>query len=208
MPALCFHYFLNEATVQALLAKGKYLLTPGWLARWEEYLADWGFDQATARGFFQECLTGLVLLDTGVDPDGVRNLQAMAHYLGVPYEVLPVGLDHFAYIVKNRLLEWQLVKDRQEHAAVQASLSQRIANYAMAFDLIIDLTQLMEEKEAIEKIKELFTMLFAPQRLEYRPLREADEQTDEGDSWILKPLASGQGFFFVSFTTTVRWACF
>ena len=56
----CFHMLAGHALVDQYVRDGAYLLTPGWLEHWERHIAQWGFDQPTARAFFQECCSQLV----------------------------------------------------------------------------------------------------------------------------------------------------
>lgn len=42
---------------------------------------------------------------------------------------------------------------------------QLVAEYAMALDLCSDLTRVLDEKEVLQRILDIFTALFAPQRM-------------------------------------------
>jgi hypothetical protein len=90
--ARCLELAAAAPLVDAQIAAGAYLLTPGWLSRWRRYMAEWGFDQGTAREFFAETTRKLVLLDTGVNGDSETHLRELADFLALPYEVIPVGL--------------------------------------------------------------------------------------------------------------------
>ena len=85
------------------------------------------------------------------------------------------------------------------------------SEYAMALDLLAQIAQVDTEEEAVEKILELFTILFAPNKLYYCPLMKAptepgvscplsaqDEAFKEslvaGSSARYAWTASGQGF--------------
>ena len=50
--------------------------------------------------------------------------------------------------------------------------NQQLAEYAMVFDMLGQLTGITDEEAAIHKIMELFSMLFAPQSLIYFPIRD------------------------------------
>jgi two-component system, sensor histidine kinase len=51
---------------------------PGWLEHWRDILTQWGFDQDTARDFFEELAKAILLLDTGVGPKAGANLAEFA----------------------------------------------------------------------------------------------------------------------------------
>ncbi len=53
---------------------------------------------------------------------------------------------------------------------------QQLAEYAMVFDMLGLLTGITKEEAVIDKIMELFTMLFAPQSLIYLPIRDGKPQ--------------------------------
>ena len=74
----CFALLCNAALVDDLVSRGAHLLSPGWLARSKQNLADWGFDQQTAREFFHDCTKELVLLDTGTVANAAEQLQTFA----------------------------------------------------------------------------------------------------------------------------------
>lgn len=154
----CFYMFVNRALVDFLIQQRAYLLSPGWLANWQENLQKLGFDQQTARRFFAETTQKLVLLDTQIDPNSPAYLQEMARHLDLPCEILPVGLDCFRRYVQNIL----------EKGSRSADLRQ--ADYAMALDLAAQMIGLIHENEVIEKTFDIFSMLFAPQRLVFYPL--------------------------------------
>lgn len=106
--ARCLEFAAPGRLVDAQIEAGAYLLTPGWLSRWRHYIAQWGFDQATARAFFVETTQKLVLLDTDVDSQSADRLRECAAFLGLPYETLPVGLDLLRLRVVSAVREWRL----------------------------------------------------------------------------------------------------
>lgn len=162
---LCFEYFLPKPLLDVHYSEGAHLMTPGQLADWRGYLARSGFRQEDARDFFQETTSALVLLDTGVDGDSTAELVRFSEHVGVPYRVLPTGLEMFALLIKNRVARWH-------HSRELASLTDRVeqanhqsADYAMAFDLISSLAEMMDEATIVRRMVELFSMLFAPASL-------------------------------------------
>ena len=161
--ARCFDMFADPEIVDAYTQAGAYMLTPGWLAEWPDQVAEWGFDQPTARAFFAESAEKLVLLDTGIDAESGHRLKEFAEFVGLPSETVPVGKSHFRLFLGHVVADW-----RQSRLEAEATAAKQLAaNYAMAFDLLGDLTRVMGEANAIEAILNLFAMLFAPGRLGY-----------------------------------------
>ena len=195
----CCHPLLERSYLEGLLRRGAYLLTPGWVLRWREYLEEWGFDQVTARAFFGEFCRILLLLDTGVSPQAEEQLLQMGEYLDLPTQRVALGLDFFRLFISRIVLEWRMgqerhsPKDSQNQGAPGVSggsePSQQLAEYGMALDLLGRLTKTVDEEKVIEGILELFTMLFAPARLTYLPI-----QDEKAGSAISRPVAEQSEF--------------
>jgi hypothetical protein len=64
------------------------------------------------------------------------------------------------------------VSESPNTSSRQHSAEQKLADYAMIFDMLGLLTGITKEEAAINKIMEIFTMLFAPQSLIYISVRD------------------------------------
>jgi hypothetical protein len=166
----CIRFLAGDATVDHYLARGAYLLTPGWLRNWEERLAGWGFGEKPAHEFFREFARVLVLMDTGLDRGSPAQLHEFARAAGLPFEILPVGLDFFRLFLLEIVMEWRLGVMKAAPDAIASSATKRLADYAMVFELIGRLASLDEEEKAIERIMEIFSMFCAPSHVFYLPL--------------------------------------
>ena len=166
----CFHLFANKNILDDYLKGGAHLLTPGWLAHWRRYVDDWGFDGKTAGNFFKESATRLVLLDTGVDAGSSEHLEQFADFIGLPFEILPVGLDFFRQFLVKIVLEWRLEAERNRSAALWSATNRRLSDYAMRSDLVIILAGVTDEPTVIEKVIDLFNTLCSPASVVYLPL--------------------------------------
>ena len=169
--AACFALLCNAALVDDLIAQGAHLLSPGWLTRSKRNLADWGFDQATARAFFRECTSEFVLLDTGALPDAAEQLQEFAAYLDRPARRLSVGTDVLGLHLREMLRQsatGDVAGSKPNNAAPAA---RQLADYAMAFDLIARLDRLQNEEQTARAILEIMQILFAPARVIYYPVK-------------------------------------
>lgn len=161
----CFDLLLNSALIQSHLDRGAYLVTPGWLQDWRSRLAEMGFDQATARNFFGECISRLVLMDTGIDGLSGAHLKALAGYVGLPSEIVPVGLDYLRGKLRASVLAWRI------RCMQKGRGDPLVAEYAMALDVLSRISGLRQEQQVIEYILEFFTALCAPGYLVYVPFR-------------------------------------
>jgi hypothetical protein len=113
-PEQCFYMFINKKIIDRYLKERTYLLTPGFLEKWRKCIKEMELDQKSARKFFSLSYSRLVLLDTGTGKNTVRNLQQFSKYLNLPYEIVPVGLDHFRIFLKEIILEWRLEKEKMK----------------------------------------------------------------------------------------------
>jgi diguanylate cyclase (GGDEF)-like protein len=166
----CFQLFINLEFVDFLIEKGAYLMTPGWLSTWQKQFERWGFNQSTAQSFFQEFTRKLILLDTGVDQEAENNIRALSDYLNIPFEALPVGLSCFQNYLATIISDWRLEKSTKRVTDIQKQSKRLAADYAMALDLVTELSQIMNEEQASEKIITIFETLFAPGRILYIPV--------------------------------------
>ncbi len=163
----CFELFADNAVLQPWLDRGAHFLTPGMLKHWRHSYEEWGFTEQDARAFFAESSTILVLLDTGTDPDAESSLREMAQKLDLPWERVPLGLDHLRLQLHRIIARNRAFNLRQNE--------QKLSDYAMVHDLIGSITALTDEESVIQQLMEVFSMFCAPAELCYLPLTDDDE---------------------------------
>jgi signal transduction histidine kinase len=169
----CFDTIAGRRLVDELVSSGAHLLTPGWLARWQEHLREWGFgDRELARAFFAESARRLVLLDTGVDPESPRRLRELAEFVDRPADVVTVGLDRYRSFLVRTLSEWRVADQRRADQQALAEAQRRAADFGMLVDLTGSLAQAHSEREAVERIFEAFALLFGAERFAYVGVQE------------------------------------
>jgi signal transduction histidine kinase len=156
--AQCFYLFQSQNFVDAYLNQNCYLMMPGWLPNWKKHRSLWGFDKSTAREFFKETVSKIVVLDSGIKTLDSQRLQEIGEFTGIPVEVVSIGTDYFRLVLMNIILEWRCERAK----AASNSCAQETADYGMALDLIGTLTQTTVEKEVIQGILDLSRVLFAP----------------------------------------------
>lgn len=164
---LCFHMLVNKTTVESRLRAGSHLVTPGWLEHWQQHVEHWQFDQQTAQAFFAESARQLLLLDTGVDPAAESQLRDCAAFLGLPADVMPVGLDHFRMVLAHLVQTWRADEAQRQSQAALDQGNRKLADYVMAMDMLVNLSRIMDEDEAIKAILDIFAMLFGAGRVAY-----------------------------------------
>ena len=194
----CFHIVATPSLVDAAVAGGAYLMTPGWVADWPQRLGALGFAADQASEFFRDVAQELVLLDTGVDPGAAAQLAELAATLQLPARRLVVGLDHVRLMLTRHVLAWRLDETRRDAAAAQRLQAAERADREVAMDLLARLASTQTEPEAIGTVRELFQLLFAPAALHYVRV-ERDTPTPQGEVppdmlQALKSLQDGHGW--------------
>lgn len=185
-PTLCFYLIAPPSLVDELIAEGAYVLTPGWLMQWEQHLLELGFEREVARQFFQESISELVLLDTGVDKEVSSRLSALSEYLSLPCRIVPVNLDMLRLNLENLYLRIKRDQDKL------ASKDSYFAEHFMLIDQMNELLSSESETQAFSHIKEVFSRLFAPGRMAWIPREKAPSIPDNAeDSYWTE---SGRGF--------------
>ncbi len=146
----CFHLLINPTLAHSLQQNGACLLTSGWLACWQEKLQE----QQESVNFCDK----LVLLDTNVAPHAEQHLADLAAYLDLPTEIMPIGLEYAGLFLaaaagEHRQKELQQKEEESRRQAAEA---------AMTLDMLGLVVKAASEPEVLNRIIELFTMLFAP----------------------------------------------
>jgi diguanylate cyclase (GGDEF)-like protein/PAS domain S-box-containing protein len=155
---------VNQAIAEQLIAEGAYLLSPGWARTWLPYLERQGFDRQSAREFFHEFCTQLVLLDTGTDPESPARLREMGDYLDLPVRSLACGLDYLRLFLTRLIMEWQVARAPGDLAPSTAESRLR-AERAVTLDTLGRLAGITDEDAVAEQLMDLLTVLFSPGRI-------------------------------------------
>lgn len=159
-PHHCMDILAGPEVLEHERAGGGWLLSGGWILHWREHLAAWGFDQDTARAFFGESVRELIWLETSPDARVTQHLIAMAEYLALPWRRRFVGRDYLRVFLDKRISDW---RHRQREIMLSeqlANTNRKVADHAMALDLLMRLSDISDEPTTICRIQELFEMLF------------------------------------------------
>jgi signal transduction histidine kinase/DNA-binding NarL/FixJ family response regulator len=122
-------------------------------------------------------------------------LQEVADFVERPYEIVPVGLDFLRLFISKIILADQqnLTCELENELAITKNeftvTQKQNADYSMALDLISQLSQTFTESEIIDRIVDIFAMLFAPQGLYFLSIR--DKQPEKLHAWPM-PIAENE----------------
>ena len=165
----CFELLLNNGIIKDYIARGYYLISSGWLQHCWATFESWGFDEHSIKEFFRESASKLLYLDTGVMPDFEAELQKVAAYVGLDFDVLDVGIDYCEHFLHSMVLQWRYEKERLYLRTNLARLTRQTADYAMVFDQIASLTTGTSETQIVNSIMDLFNLLFSARTIVYLP---------------------------------------
>ncbi|WYD79601.1 MAG: ATP-binding protein [Candidatus Electrothrix gigas] len=195
----CHHLLCSPTLVDAVQQNGTYLLNPGWLTRWQQHIATWGFDRTTAIEFFGQSLHKLLLLDTGTDPEAEYHLAEFGSFLQMPVDILSIGLEYLGLSLTQIIANYQ----QQELVRQKEEIKRQAAESAMTLDLIRMVTRVKSQSELVTAIKELFTMLFDPKKIYFIPVNKTGLQFDQTSGLTaveklqMEQFYEGQGRYFL-----------
>ncbi|MFZ1729704.1 MAG: HAMP domain-containing sensor histidine kinase [Bacteroidota bacterium] len=166
----CFEFLLNARTIESLIIGGAYLVSNGWLHDLPSHINNWGFEPDTAKRFFAESARKIVMLDTGLPGDVQPQLEELSKYTGLPWEVLPVGLDTCTLRIDSLVREWRGECTHRDISYRLSEVASRSANYTMAFEQMKNLVDSVQESDVVNHLHSTLTMLFAPKDISYEAL--------------------------------------
>jgi len=164
----CFEIFLNKEIIYHFIRQGYYLVSNGWLNRYKHHIAEWDFEEKSARTFFRESLKKILFLDTGLGRDYQSKLEALSEYMGLPYEVFPVGLSHCRNYIESKISQWRFENERTKMNLKLAGITKENANYFFVFQQLQKLVDYTDEAKIVKEVFNLLNILFAPQQITFQ----------------------------------------
>jgi len=103
MPGInCIEILLEKDEYRRLRKEGAFFLLSEWTHRWREvFMEELGLSEEVAKGFFNDCHTKLIYLDTKVSEIPVKILDDISNFTGLPYEILEIDLEVISTRVKD-----------------------------------------------------------------------------------------------------------
>jgi len=101
----CGDMLLSRPRYKELMRQRAFLMFPEWAVRWRVVFQDLA-DTCAQSGleFFRDAHDKLAYVDTGVRPVPEAELSACSAAVGMPWEILPVTLDHFHGLIQNAVV--------------------------------------------------------------------------------------------------------
>jgi PAS domain S-box-containing protein len=170
----CFEIFLNKESIYYFIKQGNYLLSNGWLRNYKHRQNEWGFEPETAKAFFGESMKKIIWLNTSLPGDFQPNIEAISEYMGLPYEVFPIGLSHCSNFLNSLISEWRAETGRKMLNERMAKITREVADYSIIYNQLKSLVNYTDEISIVREISQLIEILFAPQRICYHQYNNND----------------------------------
>ncbi len=163
----CFNHLANEKFLDCIIQRGGYIIGLGWLNNWREHIENMGFDRDTARLFFKDFCKELVFFDAGINDKTEEDLKELSKFLDLPYVIIPFELEPLQLMMKSTIYEWKLNKKTKDSNELISQIQAQCAEYSAIFDLISKIASYTNKRDTIEKIKEIFMMVFGAQNFNF-----------------------------------------
>lgn len=170
----CFELFFNNKTIYHFIQQGNYLVSNGWLRNYQHHIREWGFDTDSARKFFGESIKKILLLETGLPGDYQSNLEALSNYMGLPYEILPIGNSHLQKYIESIIFDWRNENERKALNERIANSNRESADNSLMFYQLQKLIEHTNELVIIQEILKLTDLLFAPEQIVYQQINNTE----------------------------------
>ena len=162
----CFNYLISEKFVEYIVENEGYIVTCGWLKNWYKRLENSGFNKENARSFYGDFCKEIVFLDTQIDSDSLESLKSFSDYVNIPYRIINIGLDTLRLNIRSAVMKvWMEDKDK-ELDKLNENLKLN-AEYSATLSIIEKIAVYTKKREVIEKVKELFLMVFGAKKYHY-----------------------------------------
>ncbi|MBV1758499.1 MAG: GGDEF domain-containing protein [Dethiosulfatibacter sp.] len=203
----CFSHLLNEQMIDYIIRNGGYIIGSGWLNSWRARIAEAGFDQQTAKIFYHDFCKELIYFNTGIDPHHEKDMIELSEYLDLPFVIIPMDMDNIKIIIRSLVHEWRLKNLNQESKQSLLAVQAQCAEYSAILDMMGKIAAYTNKRETIEKIKEIFTILFGARDFKYWT---KDESISDYPEFILNFFEDKEKLFTVlkeqdKFCIKIQW---
>ena len=164
----CLEILFPIRTICHFTKQGYFLVSNGWLRNYKRHIREWGIDNQSAKEFFGGSLKKIMLLETGLSGDYQNNLQALSDYMGLHFEVMPVGTSQLQLFINTLVLNWRNDNERQKLNERISTFAGESANYTLVFSQLRHLINLTSETDIVQDIFKLINVLFAPLQIFYQ----------------------------------------
>lgn len=190
----CFELLINKETVEHYITKGYYIVGSGWINQVELRIKEWGFDKSTAQKLFTESFKGLLFLDTRINDNYLPKLKYLSEFMGLPYQIIPVGLSHCKQFLDSLILNWRIENERKIYNRQISSTTKLSSDYTLILSQLKRLINYTDEEKIVHIGFELINVLFAPVDIKYIQIHKNREELISSSLTTGKNLKSKSSF--------------
>lgn len=173
----CYSLIISDDIVNFLIEKGYYIVNVGWLMRWHFFVVDiMGFDEKTAKIFFRDTASKIMIIDTEVYGDIHEKAKEFSAYVGLDYEVFHTGLEYLKNRIRSFVEKQAYEKVNKELENSKMELQKQTADSFLLFDFIRRMSDFKTEESLVNDMLNLCTILFASEELIFISEEEGKER--------------------------------
>ncbi|MFO7882632.1 MAG: diguanylate cyclase [Kosmotogaceae bacterium] len=172
----CKEIVVSKFMLEELQKQKAYTITSGWLKHWKEYVTEnWGFNESTAKEFFNDSSNKIIYLQTLPDNSLKEKIKEFSEFVNLPYETIPVGTDYTEFFIVDKIhtVEKEFLKKCKDE---KDSIKKQLADISFVNTIMSEISMKSTEKEVIEKILDLLQKLFAPKEIYYLSINNGDSK--------------------------------
>lgn len=153
--------------------KDEFIISSGWLEKLLLHAENDELEKERIRKYIEISYTSILYLETGFYEGSSSNIEKLSEITGKPFRTLLVDID---------LIKMRLENIVHEHDCISKTESlkesnERNASSSMSIEIIKELAELNTEKDVVEKITQLYYVLFAPEKVSYISLKNGVVQS-------------------------------
>jgi len=174
----CFELYLSLPIIYHFIKQGNYLVSSGWLRNYKQHIHEWGFDEKSAKKFFGESMQQILLLETDLPGDYRQNLEALSEYMGLPFDIIPIGNSHLQKFIRSLTSNWRSENDRKALNERIAKITRESADYSLIFSQLKSMINLTDENLIENELANLLNILFFPKEISFQKFNEGKMVND------------------------------
>jgi len=170
IPDLFRDILLPESFVDSYRRDGAYFMVPDNFSAIEDFFRCQGFSTEDIPGFLSDSISSILITDTQIQDHDLNQGFEFAKINKIPVTVVPVGTGPLYRYMKTQYLECQLFEEREKNSRDLSDSHKKLADYTMMVDLLGEISMVHHETQTIQKIIDLFLILFSPQKIGFLPV--------------------------------------
>jgi len=167
-------HIICDAFGRYLLQDGAYIATDDWISQWQRHLSTMGLTQQSARNYFNDNYSYLAILSSGMLMPVPDELEDLSNYVGLPYTIIPAGNERPLSAIQSLLDERERLAGKKRQDALIAELNTKASDYAVVFDIQLELMHMTKKRDIVDKLKQVFEYIFGARKFKFSSAKDCD----------------------------------